>query len=71
MDIKPRPNHELYLQTLARMTPTEKLHKIFELSEFSKRLFIQGLRERFPNLPPEEFHKLLLERLALCHNSNY
>jgi hypothetical protein len=71
MNIKPRPNHRLYLESLSRMTPGERLRKAFELSEFSKRLFISGLRARFPYLPAEEFHGLLLKRLALCHNQNY
>ena len=33
-------------------------------------LFKQGLRERFPDLSEEEFHRLYLKRLALCHNRN-
>jgi hypothetical protein len=71
MDPKPRPNHTAYLEVLRRMTPEQKLRKVWELSAFAKQLFIAGLRERFPDLSPEEFHKLLLERLALCHNRNY
>ena len=71
MDPKPRPNHQLYLESLRRMSPAQRLAKAFELSEFSKQLFITGLRKRFPDLPPDEFHKLLLDRLAKCHNRNY
>lgn len=71
MDIKPRPNHRLYLQVLRRMTPEQRLKKAMELSALVKRLFRQGLRQRFPHLSPEEFHKLYLERLAKCHNRNY
>jgi hypothetical protein len=70
-DPKPRPNHDLYIQTLRRMTPEQRLRKAFELSEFSKQLFITGLRQRFPHLPEAEFHRLLLDRLKLCHNRNY
>jgi hypothetical protein len=71
MDIKKRPNHKIYLQVLRKMTPEQRLMKAFELSEFSKKLFIHGLHKRFPNLPDKEFHKILLERLEKCHNRNY
>jgi len=70
-DIKKRPNHKIYIEVLRRMSPEERLLKAFELSEFAKQLFVHGLRKRFPNLPDEEFKKLLLERLDKCHNRNY
>ncbi|GAK51259.1 hypothetical protein U14_02502 [Candidatus Moduliflexus flocculans] len=70
-DIKPRPNHREYIRILRRLTPQQRLTKAFELSEFTKQLFIHGLRKRFPNLSEEEFRKLLLERLDKCHNRNY
>ncbi len=71
VDIKPRPNHKLYIQILRRMTPEQRLAKAFELSEFSKQLFVQGLRQRYPHLPEPEFRHLLLQRLAKCYNRNY
>ena len=71
MDPKPHPNHKLYIQILRRMTPEQRLMKAFELSEMSKSLFRQGLRERFPDLSEEDFHQLFLKRLELCHNRNY
>ena len=71
MDPKPRPNHKLYLQVLRKMTPEQKLAKVFELSAFAKSLFVHGLRKRFPNATEEEFHKILLARLEKCHNRNY
>ena len=71
MDPKPRPNHRLYLEALRRMTPAQRLAKAFELSDFSKQLFVHGLRTRFPDLSPDEFRRLLLSRLAKCHNRNY
>jgi hypothetical protein len=71
MDPKPRPNHQLYLEILRSMTPEQKLLKIFELSEFSKALFTEGLRQRFPNATEEEFHRILFDRLEKCHNRNY
>jgi hypothetical protein len=53
------------------MTPDQKLLKVFELSEFSKALFTAGLRQRFPDAAEVEFRRLLLDRLAKCHNRNY
>ena len=69
--MKERPNHALYIQTLRRMTPEQRLAKAFELTEFARELFRQGLRKRHPDLSPEEFHQLWLKRLAKCHNRNY
>jgi hypothetical protein len=71
MDIKKRPNHKIYIQVLRQMSPEKRLKKAFELYEFAKQLFVYGLHKRFPDLPDEEFKKLLLERLEKCHNRNY
>ena len=53
------------------MTPEQRLLKTFELSEFSKALFNEGLRQRFPNATEEEFRRILFDRLENCHNRNY
>ena len=71
MDPKPRPNHRQYIQILRKMSPEARLLKAFELSEFSRQLFIHGLRKRFPDVSEETFKKILLERLEKCHNRNY
>jgi len=71
MDPKPRPNHRLYLEVLRRMTPGQRLQKAFELSAFTKRLFFDGLRQRFPHLTEDELKRKYLEQLARCHNQNY
>ncbi|MFH1920810.1 MAG: hypothetical protein ABIP48_13080 [Planctomycetota bacterium] len=71
MTVKSRPNHQLYLKALARMTPEERLRKAFELSEMTKELFRYGLRKRFPHLGDEDRKRIYLERLAKCHNRNY
>ena len=71
MNIKERPNHRLYIETLRNMTPEARLMKAFELTEFSRKLFLQGLKRRFPDLPEDEIKKLYLKRLAKCHNRNY
>jgi hypothetical protein len=71
MDPKPRPQHAEYLRALRALTPEQRLQKAFELTAFTKTLFRQGLRERFPDLPEPELHRLYLQRLAKCHNRNY
>jgi len=71
MDPKPRPNHREYIEVLRRMTPEARLMRAFELSEFTRTLFLHGLRQRFPDLSEEEFQRLALKRLDLCHNRNY
>ena len=71
MDIKPRPNHRIYIETLRKMTPEQRLNVAFDLSEFSRSLFKQGLRERFPDLDEQAFHKIYIERIAKCYNNSY
>jgi hypothetical protein len=61
----------VYLQTLRKLSPSEKFNKVMELNELTKSLFKQGLRKRFPNKTEEELHALFLKRLEKCHNSNY
>lgn len=71
MNIKERPNHRIYIQTLRGMSPEERLNKSFELSEMAKELFLHGLRKRFPALSESSIRKIYLERLEKCHNRNY
>ena len=53
------------------MTPEKRLLKAFELSQFSKGLFLQGLHRKFPGLSEEAITKIYLERIDKCHNRNY
>ncbi len=71
MDIKPRPNHRLYIESLRRMTSEQRLMKAFELTAMARQVFEEGLRARFPDMPEDEFHQLLLRRLEKCHNRNW
>ena len=71
MDIKPRPNHKIYIQALRDMKPEERLLKAFELSDFALRLFTHGLKKRFPGVTEDEFKKIFMSRLEKCHNRNY
>ena len=71
VSLKEQPNHALYIQVLRRMSSEARLMKAFELTAFSRHLFLQGLRRRFPDLTQEELHRIYLNRLAKCHNRNY
>ena len=68
MDPKPRPNHQLYLEALRRMTPEQRLLKAFELTELSRQLLRAGVRRRFPEASETEQQRIYLERLEQCHN---
>jgi hypothetical protein len=48
VDPKLWPYHQLYLETLRRLTPEQRLLKALELTELSRELFRAGLRQRFP-----------------------
>lgn len=71
MELKPKANRGLYLSALRRMTPAQRLAKAMELSELGKRLFLHGLRRRFPEADEKQIHAIYLKRLARCHNRNY
>lgn len=66
--MKAQPNHQAYLRILRRMSPEVRLRKAFELSTFSRGLFLHGLRRRFPELSDEQLQELARQRLEKCHN---
>lgn len=70
-NIKPQPNHNLYLKALRSMTPEQQLVKAFELSSMTKELFLSGLKKRFSTKSDVDIKKIYLERIAKCHNRNY
>ncbi len=67
----PPEAYRVYIQALRNMTPEQRLARAFELTEMVRALFRQGLRSRFPDLPEDDFEKLYLKRLDLCHNRNW
>jgi hypothetical protein len=71
MELKSNVNRRLYLEALGRMTPAQRLAKAMELSELGKRLFLHGLRRRFPDADEKQILAEYLERTARCHNRNY
>ncbi len=68
---KPDPNHKKYIEVLRNMTPEQRVRRTFELSDYVRGLFYQGLKQAFPELSEEELHKLYLKRLEKCHNRNW
>ncbi len=70
-NLKPQPNHQIYLQTLQKMTSAERLQKAFELSEMTKQLFLQGIKKRFPDYSTEKIMEIYLKRISLCYNRNW
>jgi hypothetical protein len=66
-----RADEIAYLEALQRLTPEQRLERTLELNELARDLFIDGLRRRFPDKTPDEIQALYLERIDLCHNSNY
>lgn len=64
-------SHKVYIEALRRLTPEQRLMKAFELTEFTKQLFVHGLRKLHPNMPEDEFKALLRKRLDKCHNRNW
>lgn len=61
----------IYIDTLRRMTPEQRLAKAFELTDRANALFKEGLMRRHPELASEDLHRLYLGRLKKCHNRNY
>jgi hypothetical protein len=43
------------------MSPGERLAKVFELSEMTKELFLDGLRARHPHLNDDEIRRLAVQ----------
>ena len=70
-NLKPRPNHAVYLRALRAMSPQARLRKAFELSAFTRALFRAGLARRFPHSSAVVLDRLAQDRLEKCHNRNY
>ena len=71
MNPKKQLNHELYIQSLRRLTPEQRVMKACEMAELGRELFMLGLRRRNAELTEEELQELARKRLALCHNRIY
>ena len=62
--MKPRPNHQIYIQVLRGMSAEDRLRKALELSATARALFFAGLRRRHPDLPDAELRQLYVRRIA-------
>jgi len=71
MDIKPRLNHSRYLEILRKMTPEQKVCKVFELNALGKEFALAGIRARHPEMTDREVHETYLKSVGICHNRNY
>lgn len=69
--MKKRLNRLQYLQILDRMTPSERVAKAWELTNFAKAAAKQAIRDVFPDKTEAEIHQIFLQRLQKCHNQNY
>jgi hypothetical protein len=70
-DIRERKAHAVCIEALRRVTPEQRLLRAFELTDFSRQLFLHGLCRRFPDAGEEETHGIFLERIEKCHNRNW
>jgi hypothetical protein len=68
--LKPQPNRRIYIETLRRMTPEERLEKAFELSDMTHEALRVALRTRHPEASDAELYALYLERLERCRSRN-
>ena len=64
---KPRPDHQLYVEALRRLTPEQRLLKAFELTELTRELLSAGVRQRPPEADEAEPRRIYLGRLEKCH----
>lgn len=63
--------HQIYLNALRAMGPERRLKRAFELSDFGRELFLQGLRKLHPELSETDLYALFLQRICKCHNRNW
>lgn len=69
--LEKEPAQEMYYNVVKKMTSEQKIDKVFELTELSRKLMKEGLKIQFPNKTETEIHLLYLDRLKQCHNLNY
>jgi hypothetical protein len=66
--LKAQPNRRLYIETLRRMTPEQRLAKAFELSDMTREALRAGLAQRYPAATPHELTTMVIERLERCRS---
>jgi hypothetical protein len=71
MDKMTGKTHKIYIEIMRRMTPEQKLLKVFELAATGRELFYQGLRKLHPDSSPEELKRIYMKNIEKCYNRNY
>jgi hypothetical protein len=66
LDLKKQPNRRVYIETLRRMTPEQRLEKAFELSDLTHEALRVAVATRHPEASSDELQALYLERLERC-----
>jgi hypothetical protein len=64
--LKQQPNRRVYIETLRRLTPEQRLAKAVELSEMTREALRAGLAGRHPDATPDELTAMVIERLERC-----
>jgi hypothetical protein len=62
IDRKENPDRVAYLRALREMSPETRLDIAFDLTQFSRDLFLHGLSERYPEKSQEDVERIFLER---------
>jgi len=64
-------DRKAYIKMIRNMSYEDRLGKCFELNDFTKQLFLIGLKNRFPDCSEEEIKEIYLKRIDKCRNLNY
>jgi len=62
--------HEVWLETLRRLSPEKKLKAVFEAWEFGFHLRVAGVRLRFPGLEEDEARRRAVAEILECHKKS-
>lgn len=68
--LKQQPNRRVYVETLRRMTPEQRLSKAFELSDMTHDALRVAIATRHPEATAEELDAMYVERLERCRKRN-
>jgi hypothetical protein len=64
--LKQQPNRRVYIETLRRMTPEQRLSKAFELSDMTHDALRVAVADRNPGAGQGDLQTLYLERPERC-----
>ena len=55
--------HKLYMEMLRKVSPVRKMQMLGEINQTVKVLALAGLKSRYPNDSPGQFHRRLADLL--------